>query len=285
MREYAEFGRKRRARADRRRRYRLELGAARRLRGRGAQPDADLQREGAVRPRPPGRLHRPPRRGERRARAGGAEPLPAPSPASSASRTCAPSPPPPAARPPTAPISSPAARRRCGTRIQVLSGQQEAELAANGIMMGFRSPDGIAGDLGGGSLEIIDVERRRLAPGRHAAARRPAAARCLRRQDRQGRRHRRRADRAACPGSTTGATGAFYAVGGTWRAIARLHMEQTDYPLHVMHGYAMPTEEAIDFCEEIRKTKKLSAHAGHRGDLHGRGARCCPTARWCSSAC
>jgi exopolyphosphatase/guanosine-5'-triphosphate,3'-diphosphate pyrophosphatase len=54
----------------------------------------------------------------------------------------------------------------------------------------------------------------------------------------------------------------FYAVGGTWRAIARLHMEKSGYPLHVMHGYTMPTEEAIEFCEEIRKAKKLSALPG-----------------------
>ncbi len=32
----------------------------------------------------------------------------------------------------------------------------------------------------------------------------------------------------------------FYAVGGTWRSLARLHMWQTGYPLHVMHGYAIP---------------------------------------------
>ena len=44
-----------------------------------------------------------------------------------------------------------------GTRIQVLTGEQEAELAAKGILMGFRAPDGIAGDLGGGSLELVDV--------------------------------------------------------------------------------------------------------------------------------
>src|SRR5262249_47664438 len=48
--------------------------------------------------------------------------------------------------------------RALGARIQILSGQREAELAANGILMGFRSPDGIAGDLGGGSLEIIEVK-------------------------------------------------------------------------------------------------------------------------------
>ena len=54
----------------------------------------------------------------------------------------------------------------------------------------------------------------------------------------------------------------FYAVGGSWRAIAKLHMEQTNYPLHVTHGYSIPTLEAIAFCELLRKTKKLSGLAG-----------------------
>src|SRR5262249_58183503 len=54
----------------------------------------------------------------------------------------------------------------------------------------------------------------------------------------------------------------FYAVGGTWRAIARLHMQQADYPLRVMHGYTMPTEDAIAFCESFRKPKRLSALRG-----------------------
>jgi len=55
---------------------------------------------------------------------------------------------------------------------------------------------------------------------------------------------------------------AFYAVGGTWRALAKLHMAQAHYPLRVMHGYAIPTKDAIDYCEMIRRTKKLSTLAG-----------------------
>src|SRR5207244_12456284 len=39
----------------------------------------------------------------------------------------------------------------------------------------------------------------------------------------------------------------FYAIGGTWRALARLHMWQTGYPLHVMHGYVIGAKEAFDF--------------------------------------
>ncbi len=151
--------------------------------------------------------------------------------------------------------------RALGARIQILSGQREAELAANGILMGFRSPDGVAGDLGGGSLEIIEVKSEAL---RQSVTLPLGGLRLIDASD-------GRIDEAIditddaldhVSWLENGRNRAFYAVGGTWRAIARLHMEQTDYPLHVMHGYTMPTEEAIDFCEEIRKARKLSAMPG-----------------------
>jgi exopolyphosphatase/guanosine-5'-triphosphate,3'-diphosphate pyrophosphatase len=44
-----------------------------------------------------------------------------------------------------------------------------------------------------------------------------------------------------------------YAVGGAWRALARLHMAQTGYPLHVMHGYKLRAREAIEFCELVQR--------------------------------
>jgi exopolyphosphatase/guanosine-5'-triphosphate,3'-diphosphate pyrophosphatase len=39
-------------------------------------------------------------------------------------------------------------------------------------------------------------------------------------------------------------------------------MEEIDYPLRVMHGYAMATKELIAFCETIRKTRRLSSMRG-----------------------
>ena len=65
----------------------------------------------------------------------------------------------------TAATSSPAPRRRWRLRIEVLSGEKEARLVAQGIMMGFVDADGIAGDLGGGSLELIDIASDRLEAG------------------------------------------------------------------------------------------------------------------------
>ena len=45
----------------------------------------------------------------------------------------------------------------------------------------------------------------------------------------------------------------FYAVGGTWRALAQLHMAQIGYPLHVMHGYVIRAKEALEFSRLVRR--------------------------------
>ena len=49
------------------------------------------------------------------------------------------------------------AERICRIKIDILSGRREAELAALGVVSGIYKPEGITGDLGGGSLELIGV--------------------------------------------------------------------------------------------------------------------------------
>ena len=46
---------------------------------------------------------------------------------------------------------------------------------------------------------------------------------------------------------------AFYAVGGTWRNLARLHMEMNNYPLGVMHHYEIGVESALAFLRQVGK--------------------------------
>ena len=53
----------------------------------------------------------------------------------------------------------------CGTKIDILSGKREAELSALGVVSGFHRPDGIVGDLGGGSLELTEVQGQRIKGG------------------------------------------------------------------------------------------------------------------------
>ncbi|HMN36998.1 MAG TPA: Ppx/GppA phosphatase family protein [Hyphomicrobium sp.] len=142
-----------------------------------------------------------------------------------------------------------------GLHIEVLSGEAEARLAAQGIMMGFMSPDGVAGDLGGGSLELIDVVGETL----REAATLPLGG--LRLIDTTG----GKLDAAlvavdnaiaALSWLGRGKGRALYAVGGTWRALAKLHMDYRNHPLRVMHGYQVAPREIEEFCEALRKGKK-----------------------------
>lgn len=150
-----------------------------------------------------------------------------------------------------------AAERATGVKIEILSGEKEAQLAAFGIRMGFVDPDGVAGDLGGGSLELIDITKDAL----NGAATLPLGG--LRLIDTTGDKLERAGaviDEALLrlPWLQNGKGRTFYAVGGTWRALAKLLMEQSSYPLRVMHGYAVPTVQAISCCETIRRAKKVS---------------------------
>lgn len=154
-----------------------------------------------------------------------------------------------------------AAELATGVKIEVLSGEKEAQLAAFGIRMGFVDPDGVAGDLGGGSLELIDITRDNL----NGAATLPLGG--LRLIDTTG----DKLDKAAIvideqlarlPWLSKGKGRPFYAVGGTWRALAKLLMVQSSYPLRVMQGYSVPAAEALIFCEAIRRSKKVADIAG-----------------------
>ena len=145
-----------------------------------------------------------------------------------------------------------AAQKICRAKIDVISGPREAELTALGVVSGFHRPDGIVGDLGGGSLELIDVHGHRLKSGITL----PLGGLAL--QDRSSRSIKKAeklvenafANAALLKG---GKGRAFYAVGGTWRSLARLHMAQTGYPLHVMHGYVIKAKEALEFSRLVRR--------------------------------
>ena len=152
-----------------------------------------------------------------------------------------------------------AAENICGTRIDILSGKREAELTALGVISGIYKPDGIVGDLGGGSLELVDVRGDRVRKGLTL----PLGGLAL--QDIAGK-SIKKAEKFVQDSLVGldvlkhGHDRSLYAVGGTWRALARLHMWQTGYPFHVMHNYRIPAREALDFSRLVHRvdTETLS---------------------------
>lgn len=138
------------------------------------------------------------------------------------------------------------------TEIRVLTGRQEAYYSALGVISGFHPANGIAGDLGGGSLELIDINREAIGDGitlplgglrlQDMAKNSLVQAQKIARQE------------LARAKLLKGGQGrVFYAVGGTWRNLARLHMEMTNYPLGVMHHYEILADSAQAFLKQVAK--------------------------------
>jgi exopolyphosphatase/guanosine-5'-triphosphate,3'-diphosphate pyrophosphatase len=144
------------------------------------------------------------------------------------------------------------AERICGVKIEILSGPREAKLSAFGVISGIHKPDGIVGDLGGGSLELVDVRGNRVRSGVTL----PLGSLAL--QD-LSHKSLKRAERIVKTELTdvaqlsAGRGRTFYAVGGTWRALARIHIIQSEYPLQVMHGYSIPAQDALGFAQRLRR--------------------------------
>ncbi|MGQ4272733.1 exopolyphosphatase [Terrihabitans sp. B22-R8] len=144
------------------------------------------------------------------------------------------------------------AREICREEIQLLSGKREAYLSALGIVSGFYRPDGLVGDMGGGSLELVRVLDREIGTGitlpLGGLSLQDASEGQMKKAEKLVKDQLARVpDLAEYEGKT------FYAVGGTWRALARLHMTQKDYPLRVMHGYTLTAKEALAFCRRVRR--------------------------------
>jgi exopolyphosphatase/guanosine-5'-triphosphate,3'-diphosphate pyrophosphatase len=125
-------------------------------------------------------------------------------------------------------------------------------LSALGVISSIYKADGLVGDLGGGSLELIDVRDGEGSPGitlplgglslMDLSERSPKkAARIVR-------------EKLAAVKALQGLPGrTFYAVGGTWRALARLHMRQRQYPMNVMHNYVIPSRDALEFASLVER--------------------------------
>ena len=129
---------------------------------------------------------------------------------------------------------------RSGIVAHTVSGQDEARFSGNGVICGMPDADGVMGDLGGGSLELAALGNGQLG----ASSTLPVGP--LRLMS-SGRGDPKKAIVEAIESvrwlrEEQGKT--FYAVGGAWRAFARLHMEQAGYPLHIIHQYEIPADEA-----------------------------------------
>jgi exopolyphosphatase/guanosine-5'-triphosphate,3'-diphosphate pyrophosphatase len=128
--------------------------------------------------------------------------------------------------------------RETGLRIETISGEMEARGAALGVISGIPDADGVIGDLGGGSLELIRVsggevlDRISLPIG-------SLRLDAVRKRDRRALAPFIKKALDAVEWASAGRGKPFYMVGGSWRALAQIHIHQTGHPLPIVHQYQM----------------------------------------------
>ncbi len=136
-----------------------------------------------------------------------------------------------------------------GFKCRVLSAQEEAELAGQGVLSGIPGADGIAGDLGGGSVEFVDISA-------NGASRGISLPLGVLRLDLAQERETRKALRDALAQSGMAERGRgrpFYLVGGSWRALARIEMSDSGYPLPIVHQHVIEPARVRDLRKILAK--------------------------------
>jgi exopolyphosphatase / guanosine-5'-triphosphate,3'-diphosphate pyrophosphatase len=155
--------------------------------------------------------------------------------------------------------------RQCRVPVKIIEGAEEARLSAAGVLAGIPEADGLVGDLGGGSVELVRVgagipshtgEIGQIGQGITL----PLGPLRLAELGDSVKAISEAAERALIPAMVLRAAPGknLYLVGGASRAIARLHMEHTHYPLHIIHQYTIGRREAEAFFEIIGRQSRKS---------------------------
>lgn len=147
--------------------------------------------------------------------------------------------------------------RSCGFSPTLLSGEEEACISAMGVIGAFPGAQGVVADLGGGSLELVEIQDGAAVHGVSL----PLGTLMLPALRADGpERFKRRVNKAlkgqdwAHPINQP-----LYMVGGTWRAMASYAMAQAKHPLTDPHGLKLSADEALEVANKLTlaKTGKL----------------------------
>lgn len=147
--------------------------------------------------------------------------------------------------------------------IDVISGDKEARLGAYGLCSSMHKPRGISGDLGGGSLELVSLSQGE--PGKHTSV--PLGSLRLIDETKGDRdKMRKLIDKRFAELDWLGndTTETFYAIGGSFRALAKMYMVANNYPLNILHSFTAPTKAFTSFVRDIASLslEKLEKYPG-----------------------
>ncbi|MFV0361058.1 hypothetical protein [Tropicimonas sp.] len=143
-------------------------------------------------------------------------------------------------------------RAETGLNPRILSGEEEATYSSLGVISGFFQPKGLVGDIGGGSLEVAEIVGDRVTERLTSMplGALPVIAMMADGIDPAKKRIDEILDGNLPPLLTEPV---FHAVGGGWRAVARIHIAMTGHPISVVHGYEVPAREISALAKKIAR--------------------------------
>ncbi len=126
-----------------------------------------------------------------------------------------------------------------GLKPRIVPGDEEAALSGLGVLSAIPDARGVVADLGGGSLELVQVGNGGLGEGVSL----PLGV--LRVGDSPTRKGMAAAIRKGVRGTALDSalkSKSLYLVGGSFRALARLDLHEMDHPLPIVHGHRLSLE-------------------------------------------
>jgi len=153
--------------------------------------------------------------------------------------------------------------RRFNLRINILSGKSEATLSALGVLSAFPNLDGVIADLGGGSLELTNIENGKI-QDRISLPLGSLRLRTLKDCSTSSLMLMIKDELSRVSWISKFNKRPIFAVGGSWRNLARMHMSADKYPLRIIHGYKIASPSFILFLEKITRSslEELEAMGG-----------------------
>jgi exopolyphosphatase/guanosine-5'-triphosphate,3'-diphosphate pyrophosphatase len=149
--------------------------------------------------------------------------------------------------------------KETGLKVVIATGEEEARLSAEGVLLGWPESNGIVCDLGGASMELAEISNGEVG----VAISSPLGPLILDHvhSDPIEKRSYIRAKLIELRKVLRKKYKSIYLVGGSWRTIARMQMEISDYPLKVLHEYQISIEDAKKTTDWIRNSsiEKMSA--------------------------
>lgn len=143
--------------------------------------------------------------------------------------------------------------KELGINIDIISGQTEAKLAAIGACASLNNPEGVVLDLGGGSLELYDVDEEHFISLPLGVLSLDARCKDAQYPGEEAYKLIKQTLEEQAPWLKNKKQ--VIANGGGMRALAAIHMMLKDYPLDILQDYRIHPENSEDFFDQIIQNK------------------------------